>query len=366
MKLLFVGGGSLGPVTPLLAVAKTLRTHDDVACVWIGTPNGPEANLIKAERIPFLTLPVAKWPRYPSLDWLLFPFQWFRVRASARRLLQEIHPDGVVSMGGFTALPIVQAAVQRGIPCFTHQLDYEPGLTNRLIARHCVSVTTSFEYERRPFSDHVCDEPIATPVRYEARHLPARSEAARRFGLNPRRPVVLVYGGGQGAQALNEHVERNLKTWLTFTQILHITGPGKGNGLRKLPEGYVSHALLDTKDMLYAHALADLEITRGGIGTLSEIAALQKAAFVVPMPDSHQEANASAFEERGAVLVFDQRTSSFDNDLISSAQLLLEDEKERKAMGTRANTFFQTDTGEALAERILRHYHKVPYEHPGV
>lgn len=358
MKLLFVGGGSLGPVTPLLAIARVLRKRREVTCVWVGTPEGPESGLIKAEKIPFFTLAPVKWPRYFSLGWFSLPFRWLAVRAQARRLVCELRPDGVVSMGGFTALPVVRAAARMGIPCFTHQLDYEPGLTNRLLARACLSVTTSFEYQDRPFGERVCDEPIPTPVRFSFKGLPSREKAAHAFGLNPRRPVVFIYGGGQGAQALNEHVARTLEKWLAFTQVIHVTGLGKAPALRKKRAGYVTRPLLDGEEMLQAHALADIEILRGGIGSLSEVAALKKAAFVVPMPDSHQEANAHAFEEQGAVLVFDQRSATFDDDLLSAAQLLLNDAKEREEMGERAQAFFPTDTGVALAERILHHYHE--------
>jgi len=358
MKLLFVGGGSLGPVTPLLAVARTLRKHREIKCVWVGTPEGPEVSLIKAEKIPFFTLTSVKWPRYFSLGWFTLPFRWFAVRRSARRLVRDLRPDGVVSMGGFTALPVIRAAARAGIPCFTHQLDYQPGLTNRLLARACISVTTSFEYQERPFGERVCDEPIPTPVRFSLKDVPSRETAAHALGLNPRRPIVFIYGGGQGAQALNEHVARRLDAWLTFAQVIHVTGLGKAPAARKKRAGYVTRPLLNSEEMLQAHALADIEILRGGIGSLSEVAALKKAAFVVPMPDSHQEANAHAFEEQGAALVFDQRSPTFDDDLVSSAQLLLDDAKERGEMGERANAFFPTDVGLALAERILHHYHE--------
>lgn len=356
MKILFVGGGSLGPVTPLLATVRALRAKESkVVCVWVGTPNGPERALVEAEGISFSSLTVLKWPRYISWAWFTFPLRWLRVQREAARLLASIAPHAIVSAGGFTATPLIRLAAKKKIPCFIHQLDVEPGLSNRLVASLCASVTTSFEYIKRPFGERVCDEPLPTPVRYTLKHLPSRVAAAKAFGLDPAKPIVFVYGGGQGAQALNEVLERTLSAWLAFTQVIHVTGMGKSEQAKtRSRTGYVVRSLLDDEQMGLAHAAADLEIVRGGIGSLSEIASLKKAAVVVPMPDSHQEANAKAFEEQGAVVVFDQRAKTFADDLLSTSKLLLSDPKERAAMGERAHQFFATDDGTALAARILR------------
>jgi UDP-N-acetylglucosamine:LPS N-acetylglucosamine transferase len=193
-------------------------------------------------------------------------------------------------------------------------------------------------------------------MRYARATLPARAVAAQTFGLDPLQSILCVYGGGQGAHALNVFVERNLDALLRFTQVIHVTGQGKDAHLQQRQrKGYVVRALLNTEEMEQAHAAADVEITRAGIGTLSEIAGLKKAALIVPLPDTQQEANARAFEERGAVMVFDQTSSTFDEDMVSSAKLLLHDRSEQQAMGERANAFFPTDDGTAFAKRILTH-----------
>lgn len=360
MKIVFVGGGSLGPVTPLLATAKALKKQlHHIECAWIGTPHGPERALVEAESIPFFSLPVLKWPRYVSLSWVSFPWRFWLVRRETKRLLHTLRPEAVVSAGGFTATPVIQGAAKMGVPCFAHQLDLEPGLSNRLVARLCVSVTTSFEYATRPFGDRVCDEPLPTPVRYRLKDSPSRSRAARAFGFDPHAPIVLVYGGGQGAQVLNDALESRLQEWLAFTQVLHLTGHGKADHLKtRERRGYVVRSLLNDREMELAHAAADVEIVRGGIGGLSEIAALKKAAIIVPIPESHQEANARAFEEQGAALVFDQRHATFAEDLLSAARLLLHDRKEREAMGERAHRFFSTGDGTAFAKRILQELHR--------
>ncbi len=354
MTILFVGGGTLGPVMPLVACARAIRRLSPKAqCVWIGTPIGPEAAIIARESIPFSSLPVAKLDRFPSWRWLTFPFDWARARQKAKRLIDDMRPDIVVSVGGYTAIPIVLAAAARGIPCATHQLDLEPGRTNAMIAKHCASVTTSFAYEVAPFGDRVRDERIATPVAIAEKQSPTAEVAKRHFGFDANRPVVLIFGGGSGAQFLNKHVARTLDVWLSFTNVLHGTGIGKTAALdASKRKGYFARALF-MEDMRAAYAAADIVIGRGGMGTLSEIAWAKKTAIVVPIPNTHQETNARAFEERGAAIVVDQKSKSVDEDILTAAKLLLTDGAERRAMGARAHETIPTDDGTALAKRVL-------------
>ena len=94
MKILGVGGGTLGPVTPLLATWKAIqRLHPEATLVWIGTSDGPEQSLLFGRGVQVDTLPVVKWPRYPSLRWLTFPFDWLRARRLAGELIDRHRPE---------------------------------------------------------------------------------------------------------------------------------------------------------------------------------------------------------------------------------------------------------------------------------
>ncbi len=354
MKILFAGGGSLGPVTPLIATARALaRLEKTVEFAWIGTPTGPEQALAEAEGMSFSSLPVVKLQRYPSIKWLTLPFDWIRVRGLAGKKLDELKPDAVVSVGGFTATPVFIEAAKRGIPCIMHQLDLRPGLSNRRVARLCSSVTTSFEYERPPFGQWVADEPIASPTRFDRANLPTRTAAAKHFGLDPKKSITLIVGGGTGAQALNEHVARTLDQWLKQTQILHLTGKGKSKGLKERM-GYVVRELL-VDDMDHAYAAADLAVSRAGFASLAEMTSrLMIPTIAVPLPGTEQEENALAFEERGGLIVVEQSHKHFDDEVLTAARLLLKDEESREKMGKAAQAFLPTDDGTALAKRILK------------
>lgn len=349
MKILFAGGGSLGPVTPLLAVARALRhLTKHVSFVWAGTPHGPERELAVAEGMEFFEIPVAKWPRYPDRRWMTFLWDVQVASQKSKVMIEKTMPDAVVSVGGFTAVPVIRAASKRGIPCFIHQLDVVPTWSNRLIERRCASRTSSFiqkGYDRFP-----------TPVRFQPSDMPSREAGVSSFGLDSARPVTLVFGGGQGAKALNEAIHVRLEAWLKNTQLIHVTGRNKMEGIESR-SGYVVRELLDAEAMRNAYAAADVVVTRAGIGALSEIASLSKAAVVVPIPQSHQVANAMAFASAQAALFVTQTQPSFAEILRQQTVDLLADADRARKMGEAAHTFFETDDGTALALRIIE---KIP------
>lgn len=349
--ILFTGGGTLGPVAPLLAVLKRLRDADpSYRFCWAGTDSGPERDLVEAERVPFVVIPVAKLPRYVSRQLLTLPVDLLRARRESRRLLEEYHPRLVLSAGGFTAVPVVQEAYKRRIPCISHQLDYEPGLSNLMIAKRSRYVTTSFSYLRCPFPAGVTCYAVPTPVRFRHSELPTREAACRSFGFDPLKPVILVTGGGTGAVSLNDAVFHIRKRFPPSYQILHLTGKGKSAHIISDEPGYIVLPFL-ADQMLAAYAASDVVVSRAGMGAISELAALQRSAILVPLPDSPQEANAKALKD--AVIVVDQKRDGWMEQLKEGVQRLMDDGALRQTMGMKLFDTLPTDDGSALANLAL-------------
>jgi UDP-N-acetylglucosamine--N-acetylmuramyl-(pentapeptide) pyrophosphoryl-undecaprenol N-acetylglucosamine transferase len=356
MRIAFVGGGTLGPVTPLLAVARRIEIagtsrNDKVEFIWFGTPDGPEKSVVEKEGFRFIPITVAKLPRHLDIRLLTFPFDSMKAQREAREALKSIKPDVVVTAGGFTGVPVVKEAAKLGIPCVMHQLDLVPGLSNRAVAKLCKSITTSFPYEKPPFG--VPSTRIATPMRFSSIELPMREEACGYFGFDAERPVALIVGGGNGATTLNVAIDQQLDAWLGFAQVLQVTGKGK-IGERKNRPGYVVREFLNVDDMKHAYAATDLVVTRAGIGALSEISGLSKAAIIVPIPDNQQETNAKAFHRAKAGLYVKQDQEGFSDVLVKLAKHVLSDKGELERMGKAAHEFFPTDDGTELAERVIK------------
>jgi UDP-N-acetylglucosamine--N-acetylmuramyl-(pentapeptide) pyrophosphoryl-undecaprenol N-acetylglucosamine transferase len=349
--ILFAGGGTLGPVTPLLAVAARLReAQPEWRFAWVGTDDGPERELVQDFGMGFLSIQTARLPRYLSKELFMAPFDYLRARRDASRMVDLIAPSLVISAGGYTAVPIMQEAAGRELPCIAHQLDYVPGLSNRMAAKHCRYVTTSFEYHYAPFGPKVVTYHIPTPARFSLDDLPSRSFACKNFGFDPERPVILVTGGGTGAKSLNEAFYAIRGRLPSDVQILHLTGKGKADGIIAETPSYIVNEFL-SDDMNLAFAAADVVVSRAGVGAISELAALKKASILVPLPNSPQEQNARALHQ--AVRVVPQHGPGFGQHLLGTIIETLHDERERKRLGEALHHAFPTDRGQALANLAL-------------
>lgn len=345
MKILFAGGGTLGPVTPLLAVARRMKklrpTPYALEFAWAGTIEGPESAVVGREGIPFYGVPVAKFPRYPSMKWLTWPRDYMRAKKIVRQILDDVRPDLVIGAGGFTEVPVMREAARRKIPCALHQLDFTPGLSNRLVAKLCKSVTTSFSDSR--LSTH--DSRAATPCRFSGMTIPDKESGASYFFLDHNQPIVFVVGGGTGALALNRAMNVVKHRLPPEVQFIHQTGRGK-EGMEPSRRAVVKE-FMDERDMLFAYGAADIVVCRAGMGTLSELAALSKAAIVVPIPDSHQEANARALAE-GIEIV--RQRDGFEDMLESRIRELIKDHIRRDELGATLHKLLPTDDGSELAQ----------------
>ncbi len=347
--ILFAGGGTLGPVTPLLAVARRMKKLDaSVEFAWAGTNEGPEREVVGRERIPLSVIPTVKLPRYFSLDIFSWPSKYFAARRAAGELLDRVKPSLVVGAGGFTQVPVILEAAKRKIPCVIHQLDAEPGLSNRAVAKKCISVTTSFAYEKPPFGS-VKTQRVATPCRFAGARLPDRHAGAERFFLDERKPTVFVFGGGTGAAAINEAIRRTKTELLTNVQLIHQTGKGKRQN-DTTEKGVVVSEFFDEQDMLFAYAVADIVICRAGMGALSDLAALKKTAIIIPIPHSHQEKNLEAV--KAGVLGIHQ-TERLDHDLSAAIADHLKNAGYRTHLGETLHALLPTDDGTALAQKWL-------------
>lgn len=346
-KILFCGGGTLGPVTPLLAVLRKMReARPDLEFSWVGTDSGPEAPLVEAEGVGFHVLPRAAFPRYPSKRWLTFPFDYLRAAKMAGRIVDEESPELVVSAGGYTQVPVIRDAAKKGIACAVHQLDRTPLLSNKAVAGKCRLVTTSFDYPKPPFGSARTVR-AATPCRFAGVAVPSKEEAAARLGLDAERPILFVFGGGTGALAINQAVSSSLDELLKSTQVVHLTGKGKAVGHALAHPDYLTHEFFDERKMLDAYAAADLVVSRGGFGALSEMAALKKAAIVVPIPQSPWIENVEAL---GDAVRLVRQTDGLSRDLLSNVVDLLFDAVGRRSLGDRLDRALPTDDGRALAE----------------
>lgn len=347
MKIAFVGGGTMGPVAPLLTVVNQIRKQRLLwDLLWLGTHEGPEGKVIQDHSIPFFPITTAKIPRYPSLRWITFPFDFLKACREVYRIFKRQRPDLIVTVGGFTAVPAVMVGFCLGITSYAHQYDAHPTWTNRLIAPFVKKMTSSFIYKTSPFFLQSECKQIATPTRFQLSMLPTKDEGLAYFKLAQDKPTVLVIGGGTGATALNTAYEVMKDKWLKDVQVIHVAGKGKATMAD-------SYEFLSASEMAMAYAASDLVVTRAGMGSLSELMSCEKPMVIVPIPNKNQQENARKLQEHDAAIVLDQSRPGFASMLYGSVMALIKSPADARTLTRYYPEVLKTDQGEELLSSIL-------------
>jgi UDP-N-acetylglucosamine--N-acetylmuramyl-(pentapeptide) pyrophosphoryl-undecaprenol N-acetylglucosamine transferase len=334
----------------LLAVAAEIRSRrPDVTFLYVGTRDGPEVQLAAEERIAYVGVAAGKLRRYWSLQNLTDLFRIAGGVAQSIGVVRRFRPDVAFGAGGFASVPPLVAAALLRVPVLIHQQDVLPGLANRLLVPFARRITVSMPQTVGHFP-RSRTELRGNPVR-ERILAGDPAQAVARLGIEAETPLVLVTGGGTGALGLNRIVAAAAPELVEFCQIVHLTGRGRGVAAPPLGSRYQQREFL-VDEMPHVLAAATLVVTRAGLSTLSELAALGKPALVVPMPRSHQEANAAAFAQHGGALVFDE-TALSPEALVSTIRELLSDRDRRAALSRGISRAMPRDAAARLADDVL-------------
>ncbi len=350
--VLIMAGGTGGHVFPALAVADVLRSR---ACqvVWLGTRRGIEARLVPAAGIPM------EWVRVSGLrgkgltSWLLAPLRLLQALGDAFGAIRRTRPDVVLGLGGFVAGPGGLAARLLGRPLVIHEQNAIAGLTNRILARFADTVAEAFPGSFAPGVGAVA---VGNPVRRAIEALTAG--AAERLPRAPRH--LLVFGGSQGARALNRLVPAALAQLAPAERpaVVHQTGRDR----RETTAGAYGALGVEADvrefidDMAAAYAWADLAVSRSGALTVAELAAAGLPALLVPFPaavDDHQTRNARYLADRGAALLLAEDGLTADRLASELRTLLGSDDRALAAMAEAARRAATPGAAERLAALCL-------------
>lgn len=298
----------MGPVVPLLAIAEIYHKHNPQAeFVWVGTENGPEKEIVEQYQIPFFIIISGKLRRYISL-WNFFDiFKIIIGFFQSLFLLWHEKPNLVITAGGFVSVPLHFAAFTLGIPAWVHQQDSQAGLANKLMSYPARKITTALRETQKYFPERKT-EWIGNPVRDLS--VVSINDSRYKFGIPDDAPVILAMGGGTGSSSINKLVMEALPAWPRDYHIIHLVGKERPrelqeNAAKVFPNYHVYKFLKE--EIKDAYAIADVVITRAGFATITELAALGKAAILLPMSHTHQEVNAKLLADHQAAVVMDER-----------------------------------------------------------
>lgn len=352
MKILLSGGGTLGSVTPLLAIYDIVKeAHPETRFLWVGTKRGPEKELMKEANIRFVSLSSGKFRRYLSLwnvvDIVRVVIGFFQ----SFKLLWKEQPNLCISAGGFISVPLHFAAWLLGVPTWIHQQDVAVGLANKLMAPFASRITTALEISKKSFSKRKTRW-LGNPVRSEILR-GSKEKAKTLFHLDENLPTVFATGGGTGSLRVNQLIVEAISHLKGFCQVIHLSGKERPQELVeravKLFPFYQVHQFF-TSEMREAYTAADIIISRGGFGTITEIAALQKPAILIPK-GGHQEENVAFLAKAGAVIYVDEQTSD-GNYLAKTIRKLLADPTRQQRLAKTLHAMMPAAEPEVILEIV--------------
>lgn len=323
VKIVFTGGGTGGHIFPIIAIARELRRlhfGEDLSLYYYGPKDDFSSAVLSQEGVKIKIIPGGKLRRYFGIGTIFSNFIdiFFRIPWGIFKAfwsLVFLSPELIFSKGGYGSLPTVIAGWLLRTPIFLHESDISPGLANRFLSRFAFEVFTSFP--RTEFFSPRKMTLIGNPIRRELLE-GSKEEAEELLKLTGEKPVILVFGGSQGAQKINEAIFSILSDFLANFEIIHQCGSKNFEEAKNLvmatlnPElrrYYHLYPFLKEGDLCQAYQAADIIVSRAGAGSIFEIAAVGKPSILIPISGSaqnHQYKNAYAYAATGATFVIEE------------------------------------------------------------
>ena len=369
MKILFTGGGTGGHFYPVLAVIDAV---DDIGAerhlveitkhYMAATPYNKEA--LFSRHVHFHRVPAGKMRAYFSL---LNFFDIFKTGFGILKAVVQVYfifPDVVFSKGGPDSVPALIAARIFGIPVVIHESDAVPGTTSRWAGKFARNIAVGFS-EAAQYFDHEKVAHTGNPVRKEILE-PQHTGARSFFKLEEDIPAIVILGGSQGAQSINEHILDALPDLVNRYYVIHQTGQRNfaetshvGKIILERHEfgyRYKPFAYLNDLEMKMAAGAGDLFIARAGASTIAELASWSVPAIIVPLSTAkrdHQRENAYAYARTGAAEVIDEANLT-PNILIAEVDRLIENKAKRDEMRKNAKAFAEPEAAKKIADELVR------------
>ncbi|MBO3463007.1 undecaprenyldiphospho-muramoylpentapeptide beta-N-acetylglucosaminyltransferase [Aetokthonos hydrillicola Thurmond2011] len=345
-RLLIAASGTGGHLFPAIALAKKLP---DYQIEWLGVPNRLETQLVP-QQYPLNTIAVEGFQKGFRLSSLGTLGKLISSIMDVRKLLKQGKFQGVFTTGGYIAAPAVIAARSLGLPVILHESNALPGKVTRFFGPWCSSVAVGFEVAAK-YLHRSKTVYTGTPVR--SQFLDEKVVTSLDLPIPDHVPLIVVFGGSQGALALNKLVRESATAWFEAgAWIVHLTGDKDPEMDTLQHPQYICLPFYDNMAALLHRA--NLAISRSGAGSLTELAVCGTPAILIPYPfaaEDHQTYNAQVFTSATAALMFQQ--SDLNAVLLKNKVLsLLHSPEDLRKMGENARAIAVVDSAEKLAHLL--------------
>lgn len=345
IKLLIAASGTGGHLFPAIALAQKLPDYE---IEWLGVPNRLETQLVP-QQYPMNTIAVEGFQQGFGFSSLKILGKLIGSILQVRRILKQGNFQGVFTTGGYIAGPAVIAARSLGLPVVFHESNALPGKVTRFFGPWCTAVALGFEAATQylPRAKNVC---VGTPVRSQFLD---EASVTLDLAIPDGVPLIVVFGGSQGAVAINKLVRQSAPAWFAAgAYLVHLTGDRDPDADTLKHPQYIELPFYNNMAALLRRAT--LAISRSGAGSLTELAVCGTPAILIPYPcaaEDHQSYNADVFTKAGAALTFKQ--SELTAEILQTQVLnLLRSPEELAKMAEKAKAIATPDSADKLASLV--------------
>ncbi len=361
MRIIFCGGGTAGHITPAIAVAEEIiKVDKNAKILFIGRNGGRENELVTKAGFKIKTINVGGLKRSLSLKNIKTVLNAIKAIKSASKIIEDFKPDIILGTGGYVCWPVIYSGKKLGVRTAIHESNVTPGLTTRLIAGKCDKVFLNHNETAKHLSNKLNTVIVGNPLRSDFDKM-TKAEAKRKLRFSQDEILIVSFGGSIGAEKINNVMLEVIEKFSSKEEKIkhiHSTGERYFSDLKIDSEKYKSAGctiLPFIENMPTVLRAADIAVCRSGAMTLSELAASEVAAILIPSPnvtDNHQYKNAKHLMDLRAAVVIEEKNLSSEV-LINELKSLKNDKNGRKKRAKTLNALQTPDSARLILEELF-------------
>lgn len=366
MRAIIAAAGTGGHINPGIAIANKIKQEEpDSKIIFIGTQRGLENDLVPRAGYELKTIDAYGLSKEISIENIKKLYKTFKGYRQAKGIIKGFNPDIVIGTGGYICGATISAAHKLKIPTLLHESNAFPGKAVKMLTKKTDTILVSFEdaIERIKNAKKIVYTGTPTKITKKEYSNDEKLKMKKEVGFNENIPLILIFGGSQGAQSINEAIIDIIKEQLNKNyQIMWATGPKQYDIVKeKLENENINiNNIENTKIVPYIYNMedimniSDIIIARSGAMTVTEISNLGKASILIPLPNvsnNHQLYNAKVLEKINAAKIIlnkDLNSISLNNEI----QEIIKNPQILNKMGKNAEKISTIDVENKIYEEI--------------
>ena len=352
MKAIIAAAGTGGHINPALAIANKIKQEEpNSEIIFVGTDRGLENDLIPRAGYDLKRIEAYGFNRKISLDNVKKMYKTFKSLGQAKKIIQDFKPDIMIGTGGYICLPVALAASKLNVPIVLHESNAFPGVAIKMLSKKASAILVGFEDAKKRIKNAENVVVVGNPSKVKEISFTnsQKEKILKEIGLTDiEKPIVLVFGGSQGAQKINESFINIISKKVNEKyQIIWATGPNQYEIIKtKLQNLNINiDNIPNVKILPYIYNMeevmncVDLVVSRSGAMTITEISIVGKPSIFIPFPyatENHQEYNAKVLEKVGAAKIILDADLDF-NILNSTINEIISDKEKMCRMSENAH-----------------------------